>query len=91
MRAHLMLTRNRDPNDDFYAKINERAIGVAGHSFGGFTALAMASGFHRPANSIDVPPDRRVKAIVPIAPASSSLSDAELARATEWVRGLKIQ
>lgn len=75
----LMIARSLDPEDDFYAKINPYAIGVAGHSFGGFTALAMASGFHRPADGIDIPPDPRVKAILPIAPASSILTDAELA------------
>ena len=74
----LMLARSNDPNDEFYLKINRNAIAVAGHSFGGFTALAAASGFHRPADGIDVPPDPRVKAIVPIAPASGILSDAEL-------------
>jgi predicted dienelactone hydrolase len=74
----LMFARGRDPSDEFYAKINERAIAVAGHSFGGFTALAAASGFHVPAEGIDIPPDPRVAAIVPIAPASGILSDAEL-------------
>ncbi len=74
----LMLARNRDPNDAFFARINARAVGVVGHSFGGFTALAVASGFHVPAQGIDIPPDPRVKAIVPIAPASGPLSDAEL-------------
>ena len=74
----LMLARGRDRNDEFYAKINERAIAVVGHSFGGFTALAAASGFHVPAEGIDISPDPRVKAIVPIAPASGILSDAEL-------------
>ena len=71
----LMLARSRDPNDEFYAKINARALGVAGHSFGGFTALAAASGFHVPAEGIDIPPDPRVRAIVP---ASGILSDLEL-------------
>lgn len=75
----LMLARSSDPNDEFYLKLNPNAVAVAGHSFGGFTALATASGFHRPADGIDVPPDPRVKAIVPIAPASGILSDTELA------------
>ncbi len=74
----LMLARSRDPGDEFYAKINARSVAVMGHSFGGFTALATASGFHRPQDGIDIPPDPRVKAIVPIAPASGILTDAEL-------------
>jgi len=68
-----------DPTDDFFAKINPFAIGVAGHSFGGYTALAMAAGVDLPEDGVHVAPDRRVKAIVPIAPASDFFSDAELA------------
>jgi predicted dienelactone hydrolase len=45
---------------------------VSGHSFGGFTALAVASGFG------PVPADPRVAAIAPISPASSILSDEAL-------------
>lgn len=48
-------------------------VAVMGHSFGGFTALAVAGGFE------DIPADPRVDAIVPMAPASSRLSDDELA------------
>jgi len=48
-------------------------IGVMGHSFGGFTTMAMASGFQ------DVPPDPRVRALVPMSPAVGSLSDEQLA------------
>lgn len=47
-------------------------LAVMGHSFGGFTSLAVAGGFG------DIPADDRVDAIVPLAPASSLLSDAEL-------------
>lgn len=75
----LLLARGRDPADPFYGRINESQIGVAGHSFGGYTALAMASGIDSASLGIAVPPDRRVKAIVPIAPASGFFSDAELA------------
>jgi predicted dienelactone hydrolase len=48
-------------------------IAVAGHSFGGFTALAVAGGYG------GLAPDERVDAIIPIAAASGALSDAELA------------
>ena len=47
-------------------------VAVMGHSFGGFTALAAAGGFE------DIPADPRVDAIVPLAPASSRLTDEAL-------------
>ena len=74
----LMLARNLDSEDPLYLKMDPGAVGVVGHSFGGFTALAAASGYHVPSLGIDVPADKRVRAIVPIAPASGILSDADL-------------
>lgn len=71
-----MIARSRDPGDRLYRVVNPFQIGVTGHSFGGFTALAMASGY------AEVPADPRVRAIMPIAPAARLLSDAELARIT---------
>lgn len=47
-------------------------LAVMGHSFGGFTSLAVASGFG------ETPADERVDVIVPLAPASSLLSDEAL-------------
>lgn len=47
-------------------------LAVMGHSFGGFTSLAIAGGFG------DIPADDRVDAIIPLAPASSLLSDETL-------------
>ncbi|MDJ0866188.1 MAG: hypothetical protein QNK03_08785 [Myxococcota bacterium] len=75
-----MIARTFDPLDVLYLKVNPFLIGVAGHSFGGFTSLAMASGYADPDAEppTDVPPDLRVDAIAPVAPASGSLSDAEL-------------
>lgn len=73
------LAKSMDPSDDFFAKVNPFAIGVAGHSFGGYTTLAMAAGLDAPSEGIHVEPDRRVAAIAPIAPASGFFSDAELA------------
>lgn len=67
-----MLERSADPADDFSGRVDGDRIGVAGHSFGGFIALASASGY------ADVPADPRVDAIVPIAPASGILDDARL-------------
>ncbi|RIL02559.1 MAG: hypothetical protein DCC71_16310 [Proteobacteria bacterium] len=75
----LLTARSRDPADPLYARINERQIGVAGHSFGGYTALAMASGIEDASLGDAIPPDRRVRAIAPIAPASRFFDDAELA------------
>ena len=47
-------------------------VAVMGHSFGGFTALAVAGGYD------DIAADPRVDAIVPLAPASSRLTDEAL-------------
>jgi predicted dienelactone hydrolase len=74
-----MLARVADPDDPFYVRVDPRRIGVAGHSFGGYTALAMAAGVDRPDLGIEIEPDPRVRAIAPIAPASGFFSDAELA------------
>jgi predicted dienelactone hydrolase len=68
-----MLEKNADPADPFFETLDGVRIGVMGHSFGGFTTMAMASGFQ------DVPPDHRVRALVPISPAVGGLSDEQLA------------
>lgn len=83
-----MLERNEDPGDSFYRSIDGERIGVCGHSFGGFTSFAMAAGFgadppegvvsELPEDFVPVPPDPRVDAIAPIAPASSWFGDTEL-------------
>lgn len=74
-----MIARSFDPSDFFFARVHPYRIGVAGHSFGGYTALAMASGVTRPDLGIEVAPDPRVRAIAPMAPASGVISDADLA------------
>lgn len=68
----VMLARNEDPLDAFRGRIDPKQIGVSGHSFGAFTALAMASGF------TTVPADPRVRVIAPISPAAELLGDPEL-------------
>jgi len=68
----VMLARNEDPLDPFRGRVHPKRIGVTGHSFGAFTALAMASGFAM------IPPDPRVRVIAPISPAAAILSDEEL-------------
>ncbi|HEX6418573.1 MAG TPA: dienelactone hydrolase family protein [Acidimicrobiales bacterium] len=67
-----VLARSGDPADHLFAAVDPARIAVAGHSFGGFTALAVAGGY------AGWGPDERVDAVIPIAAASGLLSDAEL-------------
>jgi predicted dienelactone hydrolase len=60
-----MLARNFDPADPLYLRINPNRIGVAGFSYGGWTATAVVSGHAEPAVG-DVPPDPRVRAVAVI-------------------------
>src|SRR5262249_1346501 len=62
-----LLARNLDPLDPLAAHINPHEIGVAGFSFGGWTATAMASGHTEPSTGLEVPPDPRVRAVATIA------------------------
>lgn len=71
-----MLARDTTLGDPFYGRIDGTKIGVTGHSFGGFTALAVKGGYQ------GIPADPRVGAIMPIAPAASVMSDAELGNVT---------
>ncbi len=57
------------------AAIDADHIGVAGHSFGAYTALAIGGG----AEASGVDADDRVGALVAMAPAANGLSDADLA------------
>lgn len=80
-----MLAKSADPADAFSKRVDAARIGVTGHSFGGFTTLASASGFGEYSDPrvppfAPVPADPRVRAIAPLAPASGFLTDAELAR-----------
>lgn len=71
-----MLARNSDPADPFFGTMDAQRIGVSGHSFGGFTAVAMAGGY------ADVPPDTRVKAIVSVSGATRLLAEEDLVNVT---------
>jgi predicted dienelactone hydrolase len=71
-----MTTLATTPGDPFFGRIDGLNVGVAGHSLGGFTALAVKSGYGV------IPADNRVQAIMPIAPASSTITDPELANVT---------
>ena len=57
--------------------IDEKRIGLVGHSYGGYTALATVGGHTGPAGTIK--PDPRIKAVVGQAPYTQRLSDSELA------------
>jgi predicted dienelactone hydrolase len=70
-----MLARNADPADMFYGHVSTDVFGVAGHSFGGYTAVAMAAG----SSDGSVPPDPRVDAIAPISGTTTAFTDAQLA------------
>ena len=79
-----MLERGQTEADAFDHHLLRRKIAVMGHSFGGFTAVAVAAGW------ADVPPDPRVKAIIPIAAATNSFTDTQLSSITVpslWLHG----
>jgi predicted dienelactone hydrolase len=64
--------RVADSGDPLAGAADVGAVGVVGHSLGGFTALAAAGG----TDSVEA--DERVAAVVPIAPLSSLLTDENL-------------
>lgn len=59
--------------EDTAPQTDPESIGVIGHSFGGFTALAVAG------NVAEEPPDQRVDAVVGLAAATEGLGDESLA------------
>jgi len=67
-----MAALNLNGASPFFGHVDASNVGVAGHSYGGMTAQFMAAGYG------GEPADSRVKAIVPVAPSSAALSDAEL-------------
>ncbi|MEZ6116302.1 MAG: hypothetical protein R3C28_06985 [Pirellulaceae bacterium] len=42
-----MLLKNQTVGDPFYGRIDEQAIGAAGHSFGGYSIMAAQAGYGR--------------------------------------------
>ncbi|MEI7593631.1 MAG: hypothetical protein WCK41_10465 [Actinomycetes bacterium] len=73
-----MLAKNTTAGDPFEHAINPDAIGTTGHSFGGFTAIAAVTGYSNPMGSI--PGDARIKAVGLMAPFTTPLDDATLAK-----------
>jgi predicted dienelactone hydrolase len=61
-----------DPASFLHDGLDLEKVGAAGHSFGGYTAFALAGG----AFPLGTFTDPRVKAILPLAPASSFFPDA---------------
>lgn len=72
-----MLARNADPTDPLHDKIDPDRIGLFGHSYGGYTALATVGGHSTPLGS--TVPDTRIRATVGLAPYTTRLTAAELA------------
>jgi predicted dienelactone hydrolase len=60
------LAMNAESGSRFEGAIDPGAIGMSGHSFGGYTAFALAGG----AFALGTFTDARVKAILPLAPAT---------------------
>ncbi len=63
---------------DFTSMIDGESIAVTGHSFGGFTAYAMAIGHDAFEDQPEVAADERVDAIIPLAPAAGFFSDERM-------------
>jgi len=79
-----MLDPARPETAGFVPSVDPERIAVTGHSFGGFTTYAMASGYSNSLGTFDADP--RVDAIIPLAPATGDgtrlLTDADLAKVT---------
>ncbi len=72
-----VLAANDDNADPLAGRIDATRIGLTGHSFGGFTALASASGHTNSVGTATADP--RITALVVMAPYTLLLSDDELA------------
>jgi predicted dienelactone hydrolase len=64
----------------FAAAVDADRVAVTGHSFGGYTAIAMATGASTPVGEFAA--DDRVDAIIPLAPANSEVLVSDDALAT---------
>jgi predicted dienelactone hydrolase len=71
-----LLAASADSSNPLAGRVDGEQIAVTGHSFGGFTSLATASGHTNAVGTTTADP--RVRAVVAFAPATRMLSDAEL-------------
>jgi predicted dienelactone hydrolase len=71
------LTDPSSPVGQVAEQVDPDYVAVTGHSLGGLTAYALVSGLQQ--EDVAAAPDSRVDVIVPVAPATSGLSDDELA------------
>lgn len=71
-----MLDQGNEADGPFGGAVDAEHIGVMGHSFGGFTALAIAGGFANEEGT--VPADGRVDAIIALAPSSTLIAESAL-------------
>jgi len=73
------MTAADDPETKGWVDIvDPESVAVAGHSFGGYTTLAVAAGIELEGGTVAA--DERVDAIIPLAPASRFFSDEDFAR-----------
>lgn len=72
-----ILARNADSADPLHNRIDPDRIGLFGHSYGGYTALATVGGHSTSLGS--TVPDKRIKAVIGLAPYTTRLTAAELA------------
>ena len=72
-----VLARNADSADPLHNKIDPDRIGLFGHSYGGYTALATVGGHSTSLGS--TVPDKRIKAVIGLAPYTTRLTATELA------------
>ena len=75
-----VLALSNDSSDPLSGRVDADRIGVTGHSFGGYTTLAIAGG--APGPDGDLPPDERVKALVALAPYTTLLNEDQLGSIT---------
>jgi predicted dienelactone hydrolase len=75
-----VLAASADEADPLAGRVDDSRIGLTGHSFGGFTALASASGHTNTVGTTSADP--RITALVLMAPYTLLLSDEELASVT---------
>ena len=70
-----------DTQSELFGSVDSTRVGIAGHSFGGFTAFAAVAGLPQTSHPA-TPPDERIDAIAAMAPATSQLPDELLSSIT---------